>query len=226
MSDANRTAAEADSKQVDSWLITRWVIAATVFGMVLGFAACALLSERAWLAEAQALVLVLLSVGGIGGFVAILMSRQTPNGDAQNAWLPVAIFATATMATAAARTGQLSFVQAVLVVMLGSVALVAAANALSLFRQGEAIEFETSWGGLGSALGGWRLSSATSLIVSAFLFACCAIVSVQISRPQGTTTETKVASGSDTATKPTTTNAVAAQPAPATAPQSTATPKP
>jgi hypothetical protein len=202
MSGESRMSAEGDAPPLDRWRTIGSLFAAGLLGVLLGFAAFALLGQRVWVPGAQALVLVLLAVGGLSGVLATMVFLRARGRETQNSWLYVAFFCVAIMAIAATQTDQLSFVQALLIIVFGSVALIAAANALSLFRLGEAIEFESSWGGLGSALGGWRLSSATSLILSAFLFACGTIVAVQVSRPQGSdTTETKAARDSGTANK-------------------------
>jgi len=211
--------AEGDVGRRDRWK-TQWkrrskrigpLVGAGLLGIFLGFAAFALLSQRAWIPGAQVQVLVLLATGGLFGVLATNVYFQMRGRATQSSWLYVALFCVAIMAIAAARTDQLSFAQALLIIVFGSVALVAALNALSLFRLGEAIEFESSWGGLGSALGGWRLSSATSLILSAFLFACGAIVAAQVSRhdqPQAGVAETKAAKDTASAKQ------LAAQPTP------------
>jgi hypothetical protein len=68
------------------------------------------------------------------------------------------------MAVAAARDDEIKFWQAMMVVLIGSPAIIAAARAIELLGQGETIEMQSQWGGLGGVLGGWRLSPVTSLV--------------------------------------------------------------
>lgn len=217
MSGVGRMSAEEDAARLDRWKRIGSLFGAGLLGALLGFVAFALLGQQAWVPGAQAQVLVLLLGGGLFGVLATMVFLWARGRETQISWLYVALFCVAIMAIAAVRTDQLSFVQALLTIVFGSVALVAAVNALSLFRLGEAIEFESSWGGLGSALGGWRLSSATSLILSAFLFACGAIVAVQVSsrdQPQAVVAETKAAKDTGTANESKGAKQPAAQPTP------------
>lgn len=211
----------ARRKQLRKRWMKRWkavlpLLGAGLLGVLIGFAAFAWLGQRTWVPGAQAQVLVLLAASGLFGGLAANMYLRMRGRNMQNSWLYVALFCVVIMAISAARTDELSFVQALLVIVFGSIALVAAVNALSLFRLGEAIEFENSWGGLGSGLGGWRLSSATSLILSALLFACGAIVTAQISRepPQTVAAETKAAKDTAGANATMGAKQLAAQPSP------------
>ncbi|MDF0522481.1 hypothetical protein P0R31_35160 [Bradyrhizobium yuanmingense] len=171
---------------------------AGLIGVILGSVGFAWFNQ-AWAPDAQARIAVLLAAVGLFSGLATITYVWMGGRETEKSWLYVALFCMAVLAIAAARTNQLSYVQALLVIVFGSVALVAAVNALSLFRLGEAIEFESSWGGLGSALGGWRLSSATSLILSAFLFACGAIVVAQVSRDLPLTVAAETKAAKDTA---------------------------
>jgi hypothetical protein len=198
--------AEGDAGHLERGKMIGSLLAVALLGVVLGFAAFTLLGQQAWVPAAQAQVFVLLAVGGLFGAVMTMVFFWMKGRETQNSWLYVALFCVAIMAIAAARADQISFVQALLITVFGSVALVAAANALSLFRLGEAIELESSWGGLGSALGGWRLSSATSLILSAFLFACGAIAASHV--PRNDPPEAAAAAAKDTKKR------AAAQPVP------------
>jgi hypothetical protein len=155
------------------------LIGAAILGFVLGFTIFALFARQAWLPGAQVQVFVLLAAGALAGVLATVVFFWLNGRETQTSWVYVALFSVAIMAIAASWSDQISFLHAMLVVLFGSVALLAAANALSLFRQGEAIELETSWGGLGGALGGWRLSPATSLVISAFVFAFGATIASQ-----------------------------------------------
>jgi hypothetical protein len=182
-------------EDIDRWKIIQFVVA-TLLGVLLGLVGFARFGQPAWVLVPEARVIVLLGVGGLSGAFITRVFFWKEWEPQQNSWLYVALFCVVIMAIAAARADQITFVEALLIVVLGSVTLVAAANALSLFRLGEAIELESSWGGLGSALGGWRLSSATSLILSAFIFACGAIAVAQVSRNDRS--ETAAAAASET----------------------------
>jgi hypothetical protein len=116
----------------------------------------------------------------VGGFAAgagvtvfgfIQAERSAPTS-----WVYIVLFCAAVMAVAAIRGDQLSFGRAILIVILGSMALVAAAAALERFRKGEDVELESNWGGLGGGLGGWRVSSVTCLSLLAVIFAASAVV--------------------------------------------------
>jgi heme/copper-type cytochrome/quinol oxidase subunit 4 len=194
---------------------------AGLLGIVLGSVAFAWFNQT-WAPGAQAQVAVLLAAAGLFGVLATITYVWMGGRETENSWLYVTLFCVAVLAIAAARADQLSFVQALLVVVFGSIALVAAVHALSLFRLGEAIQFESNLLGLGGGLGGWRLSPATSLIFSAFLFACGAIGVAQVSRrdpSQALVTETKAAKDTANAAKQ-----PAAQPTPGPTAQPTSGP--
>jgi hypothetical protein len=180
------------------------LVGAGLLGVLVGFAAFAWLGQQAWVPGAQAQVVVLLAAAALFGVLTTIAYFRMRGRETENSWLYVALFCIAIMVIAAVRTDQLSFAQALLIIVFGSVALVAAVHALSLFRLGEAIQFESSLVGLGNGLGGWRLSPATSLIFSAFLFACGAIVVAQVSRrdqSQAVVAETKAAKDTGSAAK-------------------------
>ena len=54
--------------------------------------------------------------------------------------------------------------------LCGVIAFIAALHAFERLKGGEAIEFNSYWGGLGGSLGGWRLSPATTTILLALIF--------------------------------------------------------
>jgi hypothetical protein len=128
--------------------IAALMVAAALLGIVFGFSIFALFRQQAWLPGVQAQVFVLLATGVLVGALVTVVFLWMGDRETETSWVYVALFCVAVMAIAAARADQLSFVQALLIIIFGSVALVAATNALSLFRQGEAIELESSWGGL------------------------------------------------------------------------------
>ena len=99
-------------------------------------------------------------------------------------WIYISLFCAAIMAIAAVQSDHLSFGQALLVVILGSMALAAAGAALVRFHNGENIELESNWGGLGGGLGGWRVSAVTCLSVLAVIFAASAVVASRVAPPK------------------------------------------
>lgn len=90
-------------------------------------------------------------------------------------WTIVAVVCLAIIGLVGAFARQIDFVQAMLIVLLGSAALVAMVQAIDRLQRGESIELQSHWGGLGGALGGWRLSPVTSLLVLALVLAGGAI---------------------------------------------------
>lgn len=123
------------------------------------------------------LIIVLLGAAAAGFLVAVLLYRAEDRQPSVS-WCYIPLFCALVMALAA--LGGVSSLQALLVIVLGSAALVAAANALVRFREGEMVELQSNWGGLGGGFGGWRLSSVTSLSVLALIFAGSATVAGQI----------------------------------------------
>lgn len=133
--------------------------------------------------DLQTQVLAIFAVSAILGSAVTTALFWMKGKQAEASWFYVPLFCMVVMTIAAVRADQMSFVQALLSIVFGSIALSAAAAALSSFRQGAAIELQSNWGGLGGGLGGWRLSSATSLAVLAFLFAGGAAVVTQPRNP-------------------------------------------
>jgi hypothetical protein len=118
----------------------------------------------------------LIALGFLGGVLTtILLLWIKRNETLPVSWIYLAIFCLAVMGVAAARSGDLSFAKAMLVIVVGSAALMTAARAILLLGQGETIELHSHWGGLGGALGGWRLSPATSLVLLTLAFTGSAI---------------------------------------------------
>src|ERR1700740_3067463 len=68
---------------------------------------------------------------------------------------------------AAVLAGAINWTQGIVVVLAGVMAIIAATRAVELFGQGDRIELQSHWGGLGGGLGGWRLSPGASLVVLA-----------------------------------------------------------
>jgi hypothetical protein len=199
------------------------VLAGGLVGMVAGHVLFSQPGQLVW--DAQAQVLAIFAVSAILGSLVTTTLFWMRGKQAEASWFYVPLFCMVIMTIAAARADQMSFVQASLIIVFGSVALSAAAAALSSFRKGEAIELQSNWGGLGGGLGGWRLSSATSLAVLAFLFAGGAAVVVQPRNPA----PAEVKAGSDTSDTKGNKGAKAgavAQPLGRAAPPSAATPPP
>jgi hypothetical protein len=69
--------------------------------------------------------------------------------------------------------------------LCGVIAFMAALFAFERLKKGEAITFDSYWGGLGGSLGGWRLSPATTTIALALIF-LGATVTIAIGGGRGT----------------------------------------
>lgn len=65
---------------------------------------------------------------------------------------------------------QLSVTKATALFLLGSITLAFTAGFSASVRGGDWPRLETSWGGLGGGLGGWRLSPALACLLGALLF--------------------------------------------------------
>jgi hypothetical protein len=83
----------------------------------------------------------------------------------QVTWPQLAIIGLVVASLGGVLAQELSFLQATLIILFGSAALMAAARLIELLQRGEAIELQSHWGGLGGALGGWRLSPPASLLL-------------------------------------------------------------
>lgn len=62
-----------------------------------------------------------------------------------------------------------------IVFLCGTLALLAALAAFEALGSGRPIEFETSWGGVGGGMGGWRLSTTAALAALAVIFASATV---------------------------------------------------
>ena len=67
---------------------------------------------------------------------------------------------------------QIQLVGATSLFVLGALTVGFAGGFASFVRRGEWPRFETSWGGLGGGLGGWRLSPALACLIGAVVFGC------------------------------------------------------
>lgn len=120
--------------------------------------------------------------GGFGAGVVIMSFLSVADErKAPSSWIIGVLFSAGVMVIAALRSDRLPLLQGAMVAVLGSIALVAAAHALTLFRSGETVGLESSWSGLGGGLGGWRMSPATALCVLALLSGGAAILAGQSS---------------------------------------------
>jgi uncharacterized integral membrane protein len=129
-----------------------------------------------WPWGAIRLPLFLIVAGGFtAGVLTTLLYWIARQQTVPTSWIWIVLFCTAVMAVAAAREDEIKFWQAMMVVLIGSPAIIAAARAIELLGQGETIEMQSQWGGLGGVLGGWRLSPVTSLVLLALAFAGGAI---------------------------------------------------
>jgi uncharacterized membrane protein len=61
-------------------------------------------------------------------------------------------------------------VDAALVLICGSLTVVAAVFAIDSVAGGEGLRFDSHWGGLGGGMGGWRVSPTTTLVLLSLLF--------------------------------------------------------
>jgi len=90
-------------------------------------------------------------------------------------WTVVAVICLAIVGLVGALAQSIDFIQAMLILLLGSAALVAMAQVIDRLQRGESIELQSHWGGLGGAIGGWRLSPVTSLLLLALILTGSAI---------------------------------------------------
>lgn len=121
----------------------------------------------------------------LGGFVtAVLIIGFVSSVKASIIWTALGIGCLVLAAAAGALAKEVSYVQAVLTVLFGSAAFLAGFQTIELLRGGDAIELRNQWGGLGSGLGGWRLSAATSFLILAVVFAgsTTAIVTASVTK--------------------------------------------
>jgi hypothetical protein len=134
-------------------------------------------------------------VGGLlgGGILALLLMEvltdlglppvPMPDGFATSYWESrtrgvgaIVLMVLAAFAGAGVLAGQISLPRALLLAAFAGIAILATTMLIELLRD-EPLELESSWGGLGGSLGGWRLSpSAVLLIVAAgFSIAAAAV---------------------------------------------------
>ena len=96
--------------------------------------------------------------------------------------------------------------------LCGVIAFMAALFAFERLKQGEAIEFNSYWGGLGGSLGGWRLSPATTTILLALIFLGATVAIAVGGRPETgkvSTTANMAAAADEAGGKAATTNSAA-----------------
>ena len=84
-------------------------------------------------------------------------------------WAIIAVICVAIVGLVGALTRQIDFVHVMLLLVLGSAALVATLRVVDRLHRGELIELQSHWGGLGGAIGGWRLSPVTGLLLVALV---------------------------------------------------------
>ena len=83
--------------------------------------------------------------------------------------------------------------------LCGVIAFMAALFAFERLKKGEAISFDSYWGGLGGSLGGWRLSPVTTTIMLALIFLGATItiaIGGELGSGKGATTTTNMAAAS------------------------------
>ncbi|QCO00886.1 hypothetical protein D3867_01695 [Azospirillum argentinense] len=86
-----------------------------------------------------------------------------------SSWLTLAVPGLLLFTAGAIRLGEFSFGQAIVCVVTGTAALILFSRLIDLVNQGEGIEFQTHWGGLGGGLGGWRLSPVVAIALVALV---------------------------------------------------------
>jgi hypothetical protein len=82
----------------------------------------------------------------------------------------LAIAASGVMMIQAVRVGQLPALQGAMVLLLGTLTLVAGGYVLEDLARGKSISVDSNWGGLGGGLGGWRLSPTTTTLLITLTF--------------------------------------------------------
>ena len=92
-----------------------------------------------------------------------------------SSWKVVPQVALSLIVIAAVVTGSINWAQGIVVVLAGVMAIIAATRAVERFGQGDRIELQSHWGGLGGGLGGWRLSPGASLVVLALMLSSIGI---------------------------------------------------
>ncbi len=84
--------------------------------------------------------------------------------------LGVAFAGIAALLFVAVAQKQIEALPAALVLICGTLTLLAASYALEGLARGDEIEVNSHWGGLGGSLGGWRVSPITTLLLLALIF--------------------------------------------------------
>lgn len=97
------------------------------------------------------------------------------NGKSPSTWLTDVLTVLLTLALlvgllAAVAARQIQLVGATSLLVLGALTVGFAGGFGAFVRRGEWPRFETSWGGLGGGLGGWRLSPALACLIGAIAF--------------------------------------------------------
>jgi hypothetical protein len=134
-------------------------------------------------------------------------------------WSEVAIGCLVVASLLGAALGQLPFTHAALIILFGSVAFLAAGRVMASLERGETIELQGHWGGLGGALGGWRVSPTTGLVLLTLAFAGAAVgiaASIKTGETKTTGSEQKApaAEKKDTQVSPAPASPSAVPPAP------------
>ena len=95
--------------------------------------------------------------------------RSTWLTDTLTVLLLLALFVGLLMAV---MTRQIQLVGATSLFVLGALTVGFSGGFAGFVQRGEWPRFETSWGGLGGGLGGWRLSPALACLLGALVFGC------------------------------------------------------
>lgn len=85
----------------------------------------------------------------------------------QNQWLVATVGAVVAtlglLLLIAVGNAGVSPLKAGLLMILGTTTLIAGVHTFGLFARGDTLRFDSNWGGLGSSLGGWRISPASTM---------------------------------------------------------------
>ena len=93
-----------------------------------------------------------------------------PIPDGLFAILCIAVATLALLVLIAADGNAIAVPQAALLLVSGTLALLAAGYAMTALREGASVELSSHWGGLGGAVGGWRIPPVTTLLLLALIF--------------------------------------------------------
>lgn len=95
----------------------------------------------------------------------------------------IAIFLFGACMVGSALAGEIHLLTAAIVFLFGIIGMIAAMQIIDSLGAGDTFEIQSHWGGLGSGMGGWRLSPVTSLAIIVLVFLGAAALSVELNVP-------------------------------------------